>query len=94
MTCSHCQSQNTQPQIIKKDKKARVMLTFVITFFVVGILSLIGFSIAGIWVPGIYVGFFVIGLPISIIASIISIIVPAKNVTVFICNDCGKTTKV
>lgn len=93
MTCPHCHSERTHATLVRKDKKSRVMLTFVITFLAVGLLSTLIFSLADVWALGAFLGFFVLALPVSIIATIIAIIIPARDVTVFICDECGRTTR-
>ncbi|MBQ8260092.1 MAG: hypothetical protein IJY97_11090 [Clostridia bacterium] len=92
MICEHCGSSNTQPQIVKEDKLARVfrsaLMGFLITFLailIVGIITenaivflFIGFGIA------VFVGHLV---------GFIALLIPAKEYTVFVCCDCGEITE-
>jgi hypothetical protein len=49
-------------------------------------------AIAEVLLLSLFVGF-IVALLIGGIASIISRIIPVKQVVVFVCNDCGKITK-
>ncbi len=92
MKCSYCQSENTQANIIRKDKKSRTTLAFVVPFLIVIVLVVIMGVIANMFWTSLFIGI-VLAVPLGLVVSIIARIIPAKDSVVFICNDCGKITK-
>lgn len=92
MTCKHCGSSNTQSQMITKDKNSRNTLFFFVPFLIILISFAIMGAIAEVLLLSLFVGF-IVALLVGGIASIISRIIPVKQVVVFVCNDCGKITK-
>jgi hypothetical protein len=92
MICEHCGSSNIRPQIIVEDKQSRNnicalfgVLIPMLVCIVVGIIldAAILFIIIGLFLGGI----------IGRIAKVVSMLIPAKEYTVFICCDCGETTE-
>lgn len=93
MQCSYCQSKNTTSKIIQRSKGSRNFLVFSITFLTVVIAMIIMGAIAEAVLQSLFVGV-VIAIPISLLALIISCFIPTKQKIVFVCNECGKITKV
>lgn len=93
MRCSYCQSENTTSKIIKSNKSTRNFLVCFITFITVICLITIMGVFANVTLLSFFVGF-IIAIPISLFALIISCFIPVKDKVIFVCNECGKITKV
>lgn len=92
MQCPHCGSSNTTSKIVYPDKESRNTLSFFIPFGLTILIFAILGIIAEVLILSLFVGF-IIAIIVGSIGKIISKILPQKNKVVFICNDCGKTTK-
>lgn len=84
MKCPYCGSDNIQPHVIQKDKQARNTAILLLT-----LLAILGVSA---FAKNILLGL-LISFPILAILKIVLRLIPAGNITIFICLDCGKKTK-
>ena len=90
MKCPKCESENIQSHIIVGDKKARdtkiifgVLLGFIALFCLInlagGNTNMLFLAILGT----------VFAMPICIVLRIVLMFIPARQKTVFVCNNCG-----
>ena len=93
MDCLYCGSSNAESKIIVTDKSSRNTLFFIVPFIVTILIFIILGIIAEVLLLSFFVGL-IVAIIFGFIGSLISKIIPQKNKVVFICNDCGKITKV
>lgn len=87
MKCPNCQSSNIQSHIIPEDKRSR---NTKILLCVALVLLLICFFISRKNLLVVMMCFVIFCLPICVVLRIILSIIPARNKTVFVCNNCGE----
>ena len=93
MECLYCGSSNTESKIIVTNKSSRNTLFFIVPFVVTILIFIILGIIAEVLLLSSFVGL-IVAIILGFIGSLISKIIPQKNKVIFICNDCGKITKV
>ena len=94
MKCPHCQSANIQSHVITEDKHSRntkIMIAAVLLPIIILSVIFLMLGETNLFIP-IIIGV-VIGAPLFLILKIVLIIIPARNKTVFVCNECGAEFK-
>ncbi len=86
MKCPNCKSSNVQSHILVEDKRARntkikliVLLIMMAIAFLISSNNLLIFAIIAL----------VIVIPAGIVVRIILALIPARQKTLFVCNECG-----
>lgn len=89
MNCPNCHSSNIQSHIVTEDKRSRnakILLAVLLPLLLI-LLLFTGANLGGLLV--FFVIFVIFVKPIGMLLKIILTIVPARQKTVFVCNDCG-----
>lgn len=88
MKCVNCQSENIQSHIVVEDKKSRNSKILLIIIGIYALFALISLFSGANFLATVLITF-ILAWPVVAITKLILVIIPAREKTIFVCNDCG-----